>query len=855
MSGWKLASYWGISTSGNPDADDAAFNAGHLNDVLRLDEFPFPVILVAADTSGVWLINSGGGIALPLSGSWDQPNLNSLARGVHGTRHVYAGGDALWETDSTKDFVLFNWRKIPIVDSDGQNLNAGGVIDIAVLSNPNLIVLACGNGIFWADIPAPGGTYLFKGAPLMPAGAYSGVEPGPDGTVVAAAWGSDKVNHFGLFNGGWSGGNLLFNRSSIFGNVNPAMMQRTSVASCRQDRSVLYAVAGTDYLDNKGNVVNETIYRVLKSVDGGASWRVTGSKVLNATDPLFGDPTKNLPGNQEGYNNCITVSSNPNLVALGWRGGYFWSSTGGADWTMVSANGPHLHSDLHAVEFDQFDPAQRTVYVCSDGGLATTTDLGASHASLSNRQLPNLQIYRLAASYQDSGVVGISLQDNGDDYTSLYPNPEPWRDLDGGDGVTVTSMRNGQLVYRNNTEASGGIEFGNRMRAARWNASSRRFENVQMFPNPPLSWGVIPLDDTSDGLPFPNLVEIVNSPQFRNDSGESMIGIAAKDDHVFGLFARTTGDGMHWTQLTAVPLKRDDKNNLTEGITAIGSSDGRVLFVGTDNGRIVKLTAPSWTVTDQTPTPTPGSVRRFVVHTQTFAFAIASGLQLLTLTGTTWDRATGPAGATGDFTAIETDWTTQPKALFVSTDNRVYASHDEAKTWTNISSDLPETPHCSDLRFVAERSDVHFLYLATYGRSVFRLRLNAAEVPDRLVTVVGRMDMVDRTAFGHDIWAHPHFSNTARLGPEHPVEEISIVEDDGDELRVELNLHLQWFLDGSVDVSHQARLISKDEDNRVEETKQGSFKLHPGATQDVVEDLASDEPWPDRAHIEFTVSD
>ncbi len=850
MSTWHLASFWGITTGGDPDSGDGAFHAGHLNDVLRLDETPFPVVLVASETSGVWLVNLTGGIALPLSDHWVFPDLNSLAHGTHGTRHVYAGGTALYETDTRAFAPLFSWRQIPLVDADGKDLGAQGIIDIAVIAERRKLVLACGDGILWADIPPPGGTYAFRRAPIMPSGAYSGVTEGPGGTVVVAAWGSDNFNHFGLFYGSWSGPDLLFSRSSIFGNVNPAMMLRTSIDSCRQDRSVIYAVAGGLYRNATGDVINDTIYRVFRSKDGGKNWQATGSKVTNRSDPLFGDPTKNLPGNQQDWNNCITISADPRRVALGWRGGYFVSNDAGSTWTMTSADAPHLHSDIHALAFDQFDGTQTTLYVCSDGGLAVTPDLGATHSSQANRQLSNLQIFQIATSYQDAGVTAISLQDNGDNFTAVYPNPDPWQDLDGGDGVSVNSIRTGQLLYRNNTVTLGGVEFGNRIRAANWNSGKRHFDNVKLFGSSPLSQGVVPLDGTGDGLPFPSLIEIVNSPAFKNSAGEPMLSVAATDDQLWGLFAPASGK-LHWTALATIPATRDKKGKLTEHIAAIASPDGKAVLVGTDTGRLFRLNAPGFAAVDQTPVPIPGGITRFVAHSATNAFATAGGQQVWKLVGSTWKPAKVPAGAQGDFTAFDTDWTTNPKGLFLATDNRVYSSVDNAKTWTDISAGLPETPHCRDMQFVAERSGLHLLYLGTYGRSAFRRLLNAEHAEPREVVVTGHMDLVDRVAIGHDQWAHPGFHNVVSLGPDHPVEHVVIVEDDGDEVQVVLDLAFQWFLDGRVEIVHVAKLISKDEDNDVEDTHSASTMLTPGTNKTITFDLVSDEFWPDRAHVEF----
>lgn len=120
MGTWKLITNWGSLRTEDPNAADAAFHAGHLNDVLRLNTMPFFPTLVASDTSGVWLVNELGGPALALSWDWDLPHLNCLAAGFYGDQHVYAGGDALYETDTTTVTPLLNWRRIK-VQTDGEH--------------------------------------------------------------------------------------------------------------------------------------------------------------------------------------------------------------------------------------------------------------------------------------------------------------------------------------------------------------------------------------------------------------------------------------------------------------------------------------------------------------------------------------------------------------------------------------------------------------------------------------------------------------------------------------------------------------------------------------------------------------
>ena len=53
---------------------------------------------------------------------------------------------------------------------------------------------------------------------------------------------------------------------------------------------------------------------------------------------------------------------------------------------------------------------------------------------------------------------------------------------------------------------------------------------------------------------------------------------------------------------------------------------------------------------------------------------------------------------------------------------------------------------------------------------------------------------------------------------------------------------------------YNAKLISKDEDNDVSDHAEGQQTVAFGATDHVVIDMASDEFWPDRAHVEFAIS-
>lgn len=113
---------------------------------------------------------------------------------------------------------------------------------------------------------------------------------------------------------------------------------------------------------------------------------------------------------------------------------------------------------------------------------------------------------------------------------------------------------------------------------------------------------------------------------------------------------------------------------------------------------------------------------------------------------------------------------------------------------------------------------------------------------------------MDRVAFGHDLRAHPGIFNILQLGPLHPIEEANYNVTDGDEVRVTLKLRFEWHTDFSVVVKYDAKLIAMDEDDYVDDSSNGNFTVPCGTKQQWIIDLASDELWPDRAHIEINVA-
>jgi hypothetical protein len=114
------------------------------------------------------------------------------------------------------------------------------------------------------------------------------------------------------------------------------------------------------------------------------------------------------------------------------------------------------------------------------------------------------------------------------------------------------------------------------------------------------------------------------------------------------------------------------------------------------------------------PPPFSGAVTRLEAINPNYVLALMGG-QILRFDGTAWTAASWWGWVT---------FAADPEAgrIFAATDGDVFVSHDQGLTWVDASLGLPARPHCVDLRVAASADGTggRDLYLATYGRSVWR---------------------------------------------------------------------------------------------------------------------------------------
>jgi hypothetical protein len=692
------------------DANNDAWNSGHINSMLKLSTGGF---LVGSDTGGVWLLTSIlQGISV--SFTWDSVNITSLAFGLTGEPDVYAatryGGEApdpdahtpavLWETDTSTGFPLLNWSHV------NPSPPCGSINQVVVVPEANKIVVACDNGLWWSPIPpSPSvhGTYnwskahLSSGTPPLPSTNFSGlakafaIAGNSPGAIVASLHGGKTPNQI-IYTGEWVSGNLLLTGAAVSGQV--GSFGRTTLASCPADPRSQYAIAADGNDDNLGGVWH--------SSDNGHSW-------AEVTVP-------NNAGNMGWYNQTLAVSpADCNTFVLGFRNGSpanpgpLVSFNGGTSYTGLSDGGQgHQHSDIHALLFDPADA--NTLYVGSDGGMLAVHNLSSSPTFQSNfnRELLDLQVYHGVGSTQVNGLVGSSLQDNGSNDALLMPfGAGSWEQQMDSDGsysefVTPNSLPAGQDIFIRAESCCGGANWS----SALWNGT--QFDSGQVIP-------VATSQNPRDPNGIPRCPEArIRFPRFLNSIGQTMYAVAGLAHTVYGLFANDDGSDMHWEQIGLI--------SATDNVTSLSSFYGNIVFVGTDQGNIFELDQPynaaATLLQVNSPTGSPAQVTGIVEYVSTIGFATLDSGYVLDWKGQTWDALGGGTLPTSQpFRAVVLPTL---KNLIAITPASVFISHDLGTTWATANNGLPLIPQGTDLRFVLQANGTGFIYMATFGRSLWR---------------------------------------------------------------------------------------------------------------------------------------
>jgi photosystem II stability/assembly factor-like uncharacterized protein len=479
--------------------------------------------------------------------------------------------------------------------------------------------------------------------------------------------------------------------TTLGGGLPAAAAGRIALAMSPSDSNDLYAA----FSDGAGGITG--IYR---TSDGGTTW----SKTV-ATPAGVG---------QSNYNLVLAVDPTDSDTVL-FGEVHLWRSTdSGASWTRVSTGSPGIHPDQHAIAFHPTNG--NLVFVGNDGGVFYSMDGGVTFTHR-NKDLATLQYFGVFNHPQWDAVILGGTQDNG---AQRYLSHPAWEHSALGDGA-----------------------FG----AINSTTDTHRWYETRWFSFPcfrsdtagsPGSWASKKSGITTNGNWF--------YPPLEMDPNDSTVLYVGYDE-----LWRTSDNADTWTAITGSLVGTG--TNITA--IAVAPSDSNTIYVGTQNGKVFKVTfsGGSWSATDVTGAPLPaGQVSDIAVHptdsntvyvtTSNLIFSEGTGeftndhVFRTTDGGSNWTNVSSGLAQTNPVNTVVID-PDNPTTVFIGCDVGIFRSDDSGGTWYAWDNGLP---NCSvqDLKFFAPQ---RLLRAATHGRSVWERPADAAACP--LVDVYMRDNVLD----------------------------------------------------------------------------------------------------------------
>lgn len=450
---------------------------------------------------------------------------------------------------------------------------------------------------------------------------------------------------------------------------------RLEIAYAPSNANLVYLSSGLD----------GTLYR---SSDGGHSY---SRRTLSGTTGA------------SWYNNTLWVDPTNSQTVIAGGNHLFRSADGGATLTQIS-DGYLLtqdpHPDQHCIVADpRFDgAANRTVYICNDGGVFRTSDIYGAAPSVGwtslNLGYETTQYYS-AAGDGPAGLVMGGLQDNGN-LRLAAPATNALLTFGGDGGYVAVDSTNPQYVYG---------EYINLSQVFR---SADSGQTIQAFLD-----GSLP--ESGQGNFVAPFILDPNGP------GRMLAG-------AYSLWRSNdvrTGNPPTWQAI------RGAASTQVSAI-AVAPGNSNVVWVGYNDGTIWKSTnataaSPTWQAVDDNgihdPLPNRMTLRILIdrrnsdwVYVAFGGFA-AGNLQRTLDGGATWATLTGSGAATLPAAPIHgiAQHPTQPSWLYVGTEVGIFSSSDGGGTWATTDQG-PANTVVDELTFLNSSAT---LVAATHGRGIW----------------------------------------------------------------------------------------------------------------------------------------
>ena len=445
---------------------------------------------------------------------------------------------------------------------------------------------------------------------------------------------------------------------------------RTSLALAPSNSRILYAISAE--LESAGA---DRVLGIFRSSNGGNRWtNIAGQHFKNE--------------GQMSYGNAIAVHPlDPNHVICGGVDLHV-TTNGGKSWRVAShwdadrGSATYAHADHHALVMPR--AAAGRVYSANDGGLDVSADGGAKWANRSNG-LGVTMFYDMDIAQTDARLYGGGAQDNGTLVTKTGSAGDFFELLGGDGGWMAVDPKDASHIYAS-------YQYGG-MYCFR-GGSTRKV-------SPPFK------PEDSGGV---WMVYICFDP---NDAETVYTG----NQRLY----RTRNDGVSWDALTAA------LDGSPISAIEVAPANSKTIYVGTENGGFFRSLdgGATWSANLASPTlpgvmmtriaTRPGNAREVYVTSANFG---NSHLFRSTDAGSTWSDL--DAGRLPDVPhhalLLRPD---APDTLYVCGDAGVFVTRDGGASWLNSSLKLPNVMVVDLVYHLASKT----LYAATYGRSIWRLKL------------------------------------------------------------------------------------------------------------------------------------
>lgn len=669
------------STGGNWNAVGPINIGGRISDIEMVSAQEY---YVAAASGGVFKTSNGGSDWVPVFDGQTSLSIGDIAIDPSNTNRVWVGTG---EVNAGGGSLAYDGDGVYLSEDGGQSWTNKGLSEVGnigkVLIDPNnaqnIFVGAMGP-LFRND--ANRGVYRSQdGGQTWTQSLFvsdstgivdMAIHPTNGQIVYAAAWQRVRRPQYRSYGGMTSG---LYR--SIDGGENWAELTnglptpgnqkgRISIAIAPSNPDVLYA----RYADATGNI--QGVYR---SSDGGDSWTAMNSSALNNVGfhwwfrGIVIDPTDE----NTIYNVDFQVQK---------------STDGGSNWFGVFNN---VHVDQHALAFDPNDP--NNLVLGNDGGVYFSGDGGSTWTK--DQQLPITQLYRCYVDASSANRIYLGAQDNST-HRSLTGGPDDYEIIYGGDGFQpLVDPTNSNVIFAQ-------YQYGNIAKSTN-NGASFVGATAGISGADRKNWDTPIVFDPQN----PQVMYTATQRVYRTENGA-------------GLWTAVSGD------LTNGP----GGGNLNYGtVVALDVSpfNPEKILAGTDDGNVWMTldTGANWELlSEDLPARWVTKVLHSVTHPGTL-FVTLSGYRYGTDEGhvyKSYDNGQNWIDISTGLPDVPVNDIVQDNEgrLFVGTDIGVFGSGDGGASWSAIGANLPAVV-INDMHI---HQGTQELFIATYGRSAYRLALN-----------------------------------------------------------------------------------------------------------------------------------